>query len=134
VLRARAKLARGGVTHRAAAFEDLAAALRLDPDAADAYFIRAGAKRSARDYAGALVDLRKARALDPDSAAYGALWETIHDKDSKRLMDQADKLLNKGKYDEAAARVKKALEIDPQSEAFQEALRIIETHRTGGSQ
>ena len=134
VLRARAKLARGGVTHRAAALEDLAAALRLDPDAPDAYFIRAGARHSAHDYAGALADLRTARALDPDSAAYGALWDTIHNKDSERLMDQAEKLLNEGKYDEAAARVRKALEIDPRSEAFHEALRIIETHRTGGSQ
>ena len=44
-------------------------------------------------------------------------------------MAEAEKLLNDGKYAEAAARVRKALEIDPRSGPLNEALRIIERQR-----
>jgi tetratricopeptide (TPR) repeat protein len=129
VLRARAKLAAGTEAERASALEDLAEALRLEPDTAEAYFVRAGVARAVEDYAGAVADLRRALALDPRNAAFRALWDEIYTKDGARLIDEAETLLNAGQYDEAAACVQKALEIDPRSGAFHEALRIIEAER-----
>jgi len=129
VLRAQVKLATNKAAQRASALDDLTAALRLNPDLAEAYFIRAEVERAAEEYAGAVADLRRALALAPDNAAYRALWNEIYRVDAARLIGEAEKLLNDGDYDGAAGRVRKALEIDPHSQALHEALLIIEAQR-----
>jgi len=129
LLRAKARLATDDKSLIPSALEDLAEAIRLDPDDCDAYLTRAVVERQREEYASALADLRRALALEPEHAACRQLWDAIHKQDSERLIGEAETLLNEGKYDEAAARVEKALEIDPTSDAFQEALQIIEAQR-----
>ncbi len=129
LLRAKARLAARDESLIPLALEDLAEAIRLDPDNCEAYLTRAVIERQREEYASALADLRRALALEPKHPACRQLWDTIHKQDSERLISEAETFLNKGKYDEAAARVEKTLEIDPTSEAFQEALQIIEAQR-----
>lgn len=129
VIRAKAKLAAGDESLTPSALEDLGKAIRLDPENGEAYFTRAVVEREREEYALAVRDLRLALALEPGHAGYRQLWGAIHKQDSERLISEAEALLNEGKYDEAAACVEKALEIDPASEAFHEALRIIEAQR-----
>jgi tetratricopeptide (TPR) repeat protein len=131
VLRAKAKVATGDESLVASALEDLGQAIQLDPNCAEAHFARASVEREREQYGAALADLRMALALEPDNATYRQLWNAIHKADSERLVSEAETLLNEGRYDEAAARVRKALEIDPTSEAFHEALHIIDVQRKG---
>jgi len=129
VKRAEARIGTGNEALVEPALQDLAKAIELDGSCAQARYVRATVERKREDLAGAVADLRTALALEPGNATYRALWDTIFRDDSKRLMDEAEAFLNDGKFDEAAARVRKALEIDPASEAFHEALSIIEAQR-----
>jgi tetratricopeptide (TPR) repeat protein len=116
----------------AGALSDLNRALELDARNVEALLGRGYIKGESGDYAGAMADLRKALEIDPGNAQ--ARVNEFRKEWSDRLIAEAEALLNDRKYDEAEARVNKALEIDSESEPFHEALRIIAEQRRKAGQ
>ncbi|TYO99913.1 tetratricopeptide repeat protein [Geothermobacter ehrlichii] len=101
----------------------------------DALLQQAAALQQKQDHAGALAAYRRVLDLEPDSAtALAGLRRERADlkKQLAGLLTAGEKAIGRGDYQEAEARLRQALALDPYSTATKEKLkRLRELRRTG---
>jgi len=73
-----------------------------------------------------LLKYQEAMRRDPDNAIYRSAFLDTRDRASARLLQQADQLVNEGKYVLAAQNFQRVLSMDPQNERARAGLRALE--------
>ncbi len=64
---------------------------------------------------------------DPDNAVYRKAYLEARDRNSARLLEQAEQMASQGKYDAAAQNYQRVLAMNPQNERARSGLRALET-------
>ncbi|WP_374582225.1 secretin N-terminal domain-containing protein [Pseudoduganella sp.] len=73
-----------------------------------------------------LLKFQEAINREPGNATYRAAFYEARDRNSIRLLEQADRLLNDGKYELAAQNFQRVLALNPQNERARAGLRALE--------
>jgi general secretion pathway protein D len=73
-----------------------------------------------------LLKYQEAMRRDPDNAIYRSAFLDTRDRASARLLEQADRFINEGKYVPAAQNFQRVLSMDPQNERARAGLRALE--------
>lgn len=74
----------------------------------------------------ALLKFQEAIRRDPTNAVYRAAYLDARDRNSQRLLEQADRHINEGKYELAAQNFQRVLVMNPQNERARGGLRALE--------
>jgi general secretion pathway protein D len=73
-----------------------------------------------------LLKYQEAISRDPGNAIYRSAYLEARDRTSRRLLEQADQLVNEGKYELAAQNFQRVLAMNPQNERARGGLRALE--------
>lgn len=73
-----------------------------------------------------LLKFQEAIKQDPGNATYRSAFYEARDRNSMRLLEQADRLVNDGKYELAAQNFQRVLVLNPQNERARAGLRALE--------